>query len=131
MARVIAQRTPGSVSNPIPVLGGVSILAVQETRKILTADPRDAVLRLKQISINFPKGTSKAQAEPLVARFAEAARFSAISPANEGSVALEHDALRVVLLGMAGSASELSGLPHFPLPPARLGVRPATSVRWL
>jgi len=74
LASVIREMTPGSVSNPIPVPGGVSILAVQDTRKILTADPRDAVLSLKQISINFPKGTSKAQAEPLVARFAEAAR---------------------------------------------------------
>ena len=49
---------PGTVSNPIPVPGGVSIIAVQDTRKILTADPRDAVLSLKQISISFPKGTT-------------------------------------------------------------------------
>jgi peptidyl-prolyl cis-trans isomerase SurA len=65
---------PGAVSNPIPVNGGVSILAVQDTRKILTRDPRDAMLSLKQVSISFPKGTSKQEAEPIVARFAEAAR---------------------------------------------------------
>jgi peptidyl-prolyl cis-trans isomerase SurA len=47
---------------------------VQDTRKILTADPRDAVLSLKQVSIAFPQGTSRQQAEPVVARFAEAAR---------------------------------------------------------
>ena len=52
----------------------MSILAVQDTRKILTADPRDAVLSLKQISINFPKGTTREQAEPVVARFADAAK---------------------------------------------------------
>jgi peptidyl-prolyl cis-trans isomerase SurA len=62
------------VSNPIDVPGGVSILAVQDTRKILTPDPRDAVLSLKQISLNFPKGTTREQAEPMVARFAEAAK---------------------------------------------------------
>ena len=45
---------PGQVSQPIPVQGGFSIVAVQDTRKILTADPRDAVLTLKQVSINFP-----------------------------------------------------------------------------
>jgi peptidyl-prolyl cis-trans isomerase SurA len=56
------------------VPGGVSILAVQDTRKILTADPRDAVLSLKQVSISFPKGTTRPLAEPIVARFAEAAR---------------------------------------------------------
>ncbi len=65
---------PGTISNPIPVSGGVSILAVQDTRKILTADPRNAVLSLKQVSIAFPKGTTRAQVEPTVARFADAAR---------------------------------------------------------
>jgi peptidyl-prolyl cis-trans isomerase SurA len=74
LAAALREMAPGSVSNPIPVPGGVSILAVQDTRKILTADPRDAVLSLKQVSIAFPKGMSRQQAEPMVARFAEAAR---------------------------------------------------------
>ena len=74
LADTLRQMGPGSVSNPIPVPGGVSILAVQDTRKILTRDPRDAVLSLKQVSISFPKGTVKAVAEPIVARFGEAAR---------------------------------------------------------
>ncbi len=74
LADALLQMTPGSVSNPIAVPGGVSILAVQDTRKILTRDPRDAVLSLKQVSISFPKGTAKQVAEPIVARFAEAAR---------------------------------------------------------
>jgi len=65
---------PGTISDPIPVQGGVSIIAVQDTRKVLTADPRDAVLSLKQVSITFPKGTSREQAEPIVARFADAAK---------------------------------------------------------
>ncbi|MEO7240806.1 MAG: peptidylprolyl isomerase [Sphingomicrobium sp.] len=66
--------TPGQVSNPIAVQGGFSIIAVQDTRKVLTADPRNAVLSLKQVSVAFPKGTPRAAAEPIVARFAEAAR---------------------------------------------------------
>jgi peptidyl-prolyl cis-trans isomerase SurA len=74
IASVLRTMTPGMVSTPIPNSGGVSIIAVQDTRKILTADPRDAVLSLKQVSINFPKGTSREQAEPVVARFAEAAK---------------------------------------------------------
>ncbi|MEO5972168.1 MAG: peptidylprolyl isomerase [Sphingomicrobium sp.] len=65
---------PGTVSNPIPVPGGLSIIAVQDTRKILTADPRSAVLSLKQVSVSFAKGVTRSQAEPIVARFAEAAR---------------------------------------------------------
>jgi peptidyl-prolyl cis-trans isomerase SurA len=74
LADTLRQMGPGAVSNPIPVPGGVSILAVQDTRKILTRDPRDAVLSLKQVSLSFPKGTAKAVAEPIIARFAEAAR---------------------------------------------------------
>jgi peptidyl-prolyl cis-trans isomerase SurA len=74
IAATLRQMSAGSVSNPIPVPGGVSIIAVPDTRKILTRDPRDAVLSLKQVSINFPKGTSRETAEPIVAHFGEAAR---------------------------------------------------------
>jgi peptidyl-prolyl cis-trans isomerase SurA len=74
LAAAIRDMGPGTISAPIPVPGGVSILAVQDTRKLLTRDPRDAVLSLKQISLSFPKGTSRTQAEPVVARFAEAAK---------------------------------------------------------
>jgi len=49
----------GRVSDPIPVQGGFSIIAIQDTRQVLTADPRDAVLSLKQLSLLFPPGTSK------------------------------------------------------------------------
>ena len=74
LAAVLRDMPAGAVSNPIPVPGGFSIIAVQDTRKILTPDPRDAVLSLKQVSIAFPKGMSRATAEPVVARFAEAAK---------------------------------------------------------
>jgi peptidyl-prolyl cis-trans isomerase SurA len=74
LAAAIRQMGPGTVSNPIPVPGGVSILAVADTRKILTPDPRDAVLSLKQVSISFPKGTTREQAEPVLERFSDAAQ---------------------------------------------------------
>lgn len=74
LAAAVREMQPGTISAPIPLPGGVSILAVQDTRKILTADPRDAVLSLKQISIFFPKGTARPQAEPVIARFADAAK---------------------------------------------------------
>ena len=74
LAAVVRQMSPGSISPPIAVPGGISIIAVQDSRKILSRDPRDAVLSLKQVSISFPPGTPRAQAEPVVARFAEAAR---------------------------------------------------------
>lgn len=64
----------GQVSDPIAVPGGFSIVAVEDSRKVLTADPRDAVLSLKQLSVSFPKGMTQAQAEPLVRRLAETAQ---------------------------------------------------------
>ena len=74
LANVIRTLGPGQISSPIVVPGGVSIVAVQDARKILSADPRSAVLSLKQVSISFPAGTTRAQAEARVAQFAEAAR---------------------------------------------------------
>lgn len=72
IAQVLLQMQPGQLSQPILVPGGVSIIAVQDTRKVLTADPRNAVLSLKQVSIAFPAGTTAAAAEPTLQRFAAA-----------------------------------------------------------
>ena len=74
IATALRDMPTGAISNPIPVPGGFSIIAVQDTRKILTPDPRDAVLSLKQVSITFPKGTKREAAEPIVSHFADAAR---------------------------------------------------------
>ena len=49
----------GVVSEPIAIPGGYSILALEDTRQVLTADPRDAVLSLKQLSIGFAQGTPR------------------------------------------------------------------------
>ena len=51
--------------------GGISILLLIDKRQVATSDPRDSVLSLKQIAINFPKGTSEAQVTPLIKRFSE------------------------------------------------------------
>jgi peptidyl-prolyl cis-trans isomerase SurA len=74
IAAVVGDMQPGQVSAPIAVPGGYSIIAVSDTRQVLTADPRDATLSLKQMAITFPKGTTQATAVPRVAAFAEATR---------------------------------------------------------
>src|SRR3546814_6630616 len=43
-------------------------------RQVVTADPRDAVLSLKQISLDFPAGTTEAKASELAANCAQATR---------------------------------------------------------
>ncbi len=74
LATIIRTMRPGQVSQPIRLPGGYSIMAVQDVRKIGTADPRSALLTLKQISITLPKGTTAAQGQPIVARFAQGAQ---------------------------------------------------------
>ncbi|MCF8707058.1 peptidylprolyl isomerase [Rhizorhapis sp. SPR117] len=64
----------GQIAGPVPVPGGFSILLVMDKRKILTADPRDALLSLKQLSIAFPEGTTQAQASSRAGAFADATK---------------------------------------------------------
>jgi peptidyl-prolyl cis-trans isomerase SurA len=66
LSGVVTQLPVGQVSNPIPVPGGYSILLVKDSRRVLVADERDALLSLKQVSIRFPAGTSQEAATPLV-----------------------------------------------------------------
>lgn len=74
MAESATQMQPGQLAGPIEVPGGVSIMLMIDRRQVLTADPRDAVLSLKQISLDFPPGTSQARASELAGQFAEATR---------------------------------------------------------
>ncbi|MFC3594722.1 peptidylprolyl isomerase [Novosphingobium piscinae] len=62
----------GQLVGPIETSGGFSILYLIDKRQVLTADPRDAILSLKQISIDFPAGTTEANATKRAAEFAAA-----------------------------------------------------------
>lgn len=63
---------PGQLVGPVETSGGFSILYMIDKRQVLTADPRDAVLALKQISIDFPAGTTEAAATKRAGEFATA-----------------------------------------------------------
>ncbi len=68
-----AQAMPaGAISAPIPVEGGVSIIEVQDSRQVLMANPKDAALSLKQLTMKFPAGTTQASATPMVEALAKA-----------------------------------------------------------
>ncbi len=71
---VVRQMAVNTMSAPITVPGGYSIVAMLDKRKVLTADPRAAVLNLKQVSIKIPAGTAIPAANALVTRFASAAQ---------------------------------------------------------
>ena len=71
IATSLTQMDTGQVSAPIAIPGGYSIVALVDKRQVLTTDPRDAVLSLKQISISFPPGMTQEQATPRVEAFAK------------------------------------------------------------
>jgi len=75
LAEAAQRMTVGQVAGPIAVPGGISILVKIDQRQVLTADPRDAVMSLKQVAISFPKGTTQPQATPRVEKFAAATRL--------------------------------------------------------
>ncbi len=72
LAAAAAQLSPNQLAGPIEVPGGFSIVYVIDKRQVLTADPRDALLSLKQISIDFAPGTSEADATKRASDFASA-----------------------------------------------------------
>lgn len=59
----------GQLQGPIEIPGGFSILYLINKRQVLSADPNEAILSLKQISIAFPPGITQADAEAKVAQF--------------------------------------------------------------
>ena len=71
LEQVASEMTPGQLVGPIAIPGGYSILYLIDRRQVLMADPRDAVLSLKQIQIGFDPGTTEAAAQQRVARFTE------------------------------------------------------------
>jgi len=72
LAALVTQMPVGAISDPIEVPGGFSIVLMTDTRQILTADPRNAVLSLMQLSIELPRGTTEAQAQARAAQLEQA-----------------------------------------------------------
>ncbi len=69
LATAASNMQPGQLVGPIEIPGGFSILYLIDRRQVLTADPRDAVLSLKQISVAFAPGIEQAAAEAKIQEF--------------------------------------------------------------
>ena len=70
MQTVARSMAPGQLVGPFEIPGGFEILYLIDKRQILMADPRDALLSLKQISISFAPGTTEQAATARVEQFA-------------------------------------------------------------
>ena len=62
--------TPGQLAGPIEIPGGFSLLLLIDRRQVGMPDPRDAVLNLKQISLEFADGTPESEAQLRTEQFA-------------------------------------------------------------
>jgi peptidyl-prolyl cis-trans isomerase SurA len=72
LGQAIQEISVGQIAGPIANSGGVSIIYLIDKRKVLTADPRDAILNLRQMSIKFAPGTTPAMATARAEAFAKA-----------------------------------------------------------
>jgi len=63
---------PGQLVGPIEIPGGFDILFLIDKRQVGMADPRDAIVSLKQISIDFAPGTSEDEARARATAFSQA-----------------------------------------------------------
>ncbi|MEP1606921.1 MAG: peptidylprolyl isomerase, partial [Marinomonas sp.] len=69
MADAARQMQSGQLVGPIEIPGGFVIMYLIDKKQVAMADPRDALLSLKQISIAFPAGTTEAAASSQVEAF--------------------------------------------------------------
>ncbi len=74
LASVVQAMPVQAVTDPIQVSGGFSVIYLVDSRQVLVADPRDAVLSLMQMSIDLPAGTTEPQARARADQLAEATR---------------------------------------------------------
>ena len=72
LEQVAATIQPGQLVGPVEVPGGFDILYLVDKRQVGMADPRDAILSLKQISIDFTDKTPEADARAKALAFQDA-----------------------------------------------------------
>jgi peptidyl-prolyl cis-trans isomerase SurA len=72
LATVARGMAAGQLVGPIELPGGFSILYMIDKRQVLTADPRDAILALKQITLTLPAKMSEADGGKKIEEFATA-----------------------------------------------------------
>jgi peptidyl-prolyl cis-trans isomerase SurA len=101
LGSVVQAMPVGSISDPIQVSGGFSVVALIDSRQVLVANPRDAQLSLMQMSIALPAGTNEAQARQRAQQLAQATqamggcRGAAQAATTLGAELVSNDGMRI------------------------------------
>ncbi|HEY0114898.1 MAG TPA: peptidylprolyl isomerase [Allosphingosinicella sp.] len=101
LAAIVQAMPVGAISDPVQVPGGFSVVALIDSRQVLVANPRDAVLSLMQMSIDLPQGTTEATARQRAEQLARATQAmggcgrAAEVAQSVGAELVSNDAMRV------------------------------------
>ncbi len=60
---IAREMSVGQLAGPVEIPGGYSLMLLIDRRQIGMTDPRDSILHLKQISIDFPEGLPESEAQ--------------------------------------------------------------------
>lgn len=74
LGKAVQEIQVGQIAGPIAVPGGYSVIYLLDKRQVLVADPRDALLSLRQLAISFPANMSNADAQAKATAFGNATR---------------------------------------------------------
>lgn len=74
LAQAVQEISVGQIAGPIEIPGGFSILYLTDSRQVLVANPRDAVLNLRQLAIAFDPKETDAQVRAKAEAFGKAAQ---------------------------------------------------------
>lgn len=101
LAQAAAEISVGQIAGPIAVPGGFSVVYLVDKRQVLMADPRDAVLNLRQMSLKFAPGVTKAVATAQAEAFGKATQGmggcgkTAQVAAAQGAEVVDNDQVKV------------------------------------
>lgn len=70
----LAAIKPGQISEPVHVSGGIAVMALVDKRQVLVADPENATLSLKQMSLEFKGNVSQEMGQAAVAKLTAATK---------------------------------------------------------
>ncbi len=101
LAAAVQELAVGQLAGPIATPGGFSILYLSDSRQVLTADPRDAQLNLRQMSVRFAANVTEADATARAEAFAKATqsmggcgKVDEVAKA-QGAEVVDNDAVKV------------------------------------
>ena len=101
LAQAAQELSVGQIAGPIAIPGGFSIVYLVDSRQVLTTDPRDAVLNLRQLSVKFDPGLTPAAATAKAEAFAKATQAMggcgkvAEVAAAQGAEVIDNDQVKV------------------------------------